>query len=377
MHLLHPIFLIIFLAMILLFFTEEKLSDSAQKYSMIFIGILLVIGAGGRDWVGADFPVYYRMYFDGFPNFTTYADVWHKATFQPNSMEIEWLYVLLNKIFYDLRMPFFMITMVMIIGSVWLQFSTFRKYSAAPMLSLLFYFMPLYFFADCGQMRQGMGTAICIFAVRYIIKKDLKTFLIVMFFALGMHKSTIVFLPAYWIAKLPLNRNMWIPILIGSVLLAPFEIYNYFGSFFSALAPQDVSNAFEGYSNDSYYGQEMKSGLGDVINVFWIIFILVFDKKAQEKMPYYEYYRNLALFGYCLYYIMRGNMIFATRLPGVYLAYSGYLAIPAILMSMKNEMKTAMRLGFVTYFLLFCFAFSKVNAEKGRFTSNTYHNIFW
>jgi len=356
---------------------EERLSDSAKKYALIFLGIALVIGAGGRDWVGADYPVYRRMYFEGFPFHTTYLDVWNKALFRPNSMEIEWLFVFINKIFFDFQMPFFMITMIMAIGSIWLQFSTFRKYSAAPLLSLLFYFMPIYFFSDCGQMRQGMGTAICVFAIRYIIKKDLKMFLLIMFFALGMHKSTVVFIPAYWIAKLPINGRMWVPILVTSVLLAPFEIYNYFGGFFSAIAPQDVSSAFEGYSNDTYYGNELKSGLSDVINIFWILFILVFDKKAQQKMPYYEYYRNLALFGYCLYYIMRGNAIFATRLPGVYLAYGGYFAIPAILMSVGNELKTAMKLGFITYFALFCFAFSKVNAEKGKFTAGTYHNVFW
>ncbi len=377
MHLLHPIYLVIFAILLAVFAINNNLQKSDTNKILIFVAVLMIIAAGGRQNVGADFPVYSKMYYFGFPNYTTYLDVWNKATFQPNSMEIEWLYVLINKIFFDFGFPFFVITFIMVISSVSLQLNTFLKYSEMPVLSMLFYFMAIYFFTDSGQMRQGLGTAICVFSVRYIIKKDVWRYLICIFIALGMHKSTIIFVPAYWIATLPLTGKQWIPILITSVILAPFEIYNLFGGFFSALTPQDVSSAFEGYSNDKYYGNEMKSGLGDVINIFFILFILFFDKNAQKKIAYYEYFRNMALFGYCLYYIFRGNTIFATRLPGVYIAMAGYFAIPGIVAAARKETQTTLRLGLITYFLLFCFAFSRVNADRAGFTIDKYQNILW
>ena len=377
MHLLHPIYLIIFGILLVAFGMGDRISRVDSKKILFFVAALMIIMAGGRQDVGADFPVYSRMYYIGFPNYTTYADVLDKALFRPNSMEIEWLYVLLNKVMFDFGMPFFVVTFIMATGSVLLQLNTFNKFSELPVLSMLFYFMAIYFFTDSGQMRQGMGTAICVFSVRYIVRREVWKYLICVFIALGMHKSTVIFIPTYWLAVLPLTGKQWIPILVASVLLAPFEIYNYFGSFFSTLTPQDVSSAFEGYSNDRYYGNEMKSGLGDAINIFFILFILFFDKTAQKKIAYYEYFRNMALFGYCLYYIFRGNTIFATRLPGVYIAMAGYFAVPGIMMAVRKETQAVLRMGLITYFLLFCFAFSRVNAQRAGFTIDRYNNILW
>lgn len=377
MHLLHPIYLIIFGILLVVFAMGDRIARPDAKKILFVVAALMIVMAGGRQDVGADFPVYSRMYYIGFPNYTTYGDIWDKALFRPNSMEIEWLYVLLNKLLFDFGMPFFVVTFIMATGSVLLQLNTFNNFSELPVLSMLFYFMAIYFFTDSGQMRQGMGTAICVFSVRYIIRREVWKYLICIFFALGMHKSTVIFIPAYWLATLPLTGRQWIPILVGSVLLAPFEIYNYFGGFFSTLAPQDVSSAFEGYSNDKYYGNEMKSGLGDAINIFFILFILFFDKTAQKKIPYFEYFRNMALFGYCLYYIFRGNTIFATRLPGVYIAMAGYFAVPGIMMAVRKETQAVLKTGLIAYFILFCFAFSRVNAQRAGFTADRYNNILW
>ena len=377
MHILHPIYLIIFAILLIVSVFHENMQKEDTKKILIFVAILMIVAAGGRQDVGADYPNYSKMYSFGFPNYTTYMDVWNKATFQPNSMEIEWLYVLLNKVFFDIGFPFYMITFVMAIGAVSLQLNTFLKYSEIPVLSMLFYFMAIYFFTDSGQMRQGMGTAICVFSVRYIIKRQVWKYLICVFLALGMHKSTIVFVPAYWLVTIPLTVKHWIPILITSVLLAPFEVYNLFGGFLSALTPQDVSSAFEGYSRDTYYGNEMKSGLGDVINIFFIVFILLFDKTAQKKIAYYEYFRNMALFGYCLYYIFRGNTIFATRLPGVYIVMAGYFAVPGIMMAVRTETEKLLKTILISYFLLFSFAFSRVNAARAGFSLDRYNNILW
>lgn len=377
MNLLHPIYLVVFILLLAAFVMSDGINRKAMRRILIFCAVLMIIAAGFRTDVGADYPVYNRMYWIGFPNYTTYADVWKKATFQPNTMEIEWLYVLLNKLFYDFGFPFFMVTLVMAFSSVSIQLNSFLKYSELPVLSMLSYFMAIYFFTDSGQMRQGIGTAICVFSVRYIIKRDVWRFLFCMFIALGMHKSTVIFLPAYWIATLPFMNRHWIPILITCIILAPFQVYNLFGGLITSLTPQDVSNAFEGYSNDTYYGKELETGAGDIINIFFILIILIFDKTAQKKIAYYEYYRNLALFGYCLYYIFRGNTIFATRLPGVYIVMAGYFAVPGIVMALREQSKMVLKSVFILYFLAFCFLFSKVNADRARFTIDKYDNLLW
>lgn len=377
MAILHPVYLIIFGVLLFAFALNDRMRKTDMNKLLLFAAVLMIIMAGGRTDVGADYPVYSRMYRYGFPMYTTYLDVWRKATFQENAMEIEWLFVLINKIFFDFGMPFYVLTFLFATISVTVQYRTFLKYSEIPALSMLSYFMAIYFFTDSGQMRQGLGTAICVYSLRYIIARDLKGFLICMFIALGMHKSTVIFLPAYWIATLPFMNKHWIPLLITSVILAPFQVYNLFGGLITSLTPADVANAYEGYSQDHYYGQEMETGAGDFINIFFILFILIFDKTAQRKIAYYEYYRNLALFGYCLYYIFRGNTIFATRLPGVYIVMAGYFAIPGVVKAVQEELRITLKFVLIAYFLGYSFLFSRVNADRARFTVGKYDNVLW
>jgi|GEM_PF-95490 len=377
MHLLHPIFLFIFAILLIVFMISDRLNEKDTKRILWFLAIVMIILAGGRNWVGADYPVYYRMYNYGFPQYTTYGDILRKATFQPNSMEIEWLFVLLYKLCFDMGFPFFVVTFISAAAAISLLVSSFIKYSPLAAFSLLSYFMATYFFTENGQMRQGLGTAMCVYSIKYIIERKMWKFLLVMFFALGVHKSTVVFIPAYWIVTLNISGIKWIPIIVASVIAAPFEIYTLFGGLITSITPQDVSAAYEGYSTDTYYGNEMKSGLADLINIFFALVIILYDRPAEKKIPYFEYFRNLALFGICLYYIFRGNTIFATRLPGSYLAFGGYFAIPGVIMAVQNYIKQTLKIGFVMYFLLFFYAFSKVNAEKGGFTTDRYDNILW
>lgn len=377
MHLLHPIFLVIFIILLIVFLISDRLNDKDMKRILWFLAVVMILLAGGRNWVGADYPVYFNMYNVGFPQYTTYEDVFRKATFQPNSMEIEWLFVLLNKLCFDLGFPFFVVTFITATVAISLLVSSFIKYSPLAAYSLLSYFMATYFFTENGQMRQGLGTAICVFSIKYIIERKLWKFLLLMFIALGLHKSSVIFIPAYWIATQNISGRKWIPIIIAAIIAAPFEIYTLFGGLITSITPQDVSAAYEGYSRDTYYGEEMKSGLADIINIFFACVIILYDRPAQKKIPYFEYFRNLALFGVCLYYIFRGNTIFATRLPGSYLAFIGYFAIPGVIMAVETQVKQILKIGFVLYFLLFFYAFSKVNAQRAGFTIDRYDNILW
>jgi hypothetical protein len=353
------------------------MKESDYDSVFIFCIITLIIAAGGRHDVGADYPIYKSMYQYGFSIYTTYNDVWHKATFQPNSMEIEWLYVLINKIFFDLGLPYYFVTFFMATTSLLIVRKMINKYSYFRTYSFLFYFFPIYFIAECGQMRQGVGGAIVLYSLHFIIERKLFKFLLTIFIALGFHKSSIVFIPAYWIVLLPMNANKWLLCLIGSIFLAPFEIHTAFGGLIDSIAPQDVSNAYNGYSNDRYYGAEMKTGFADAINLFFISFLLVYDKLGTKKVPYYEYYRNLVFFGYCLFYILRGNTIFATRLPGSYFGLAGYFMIPAIYHFSEANVKKIIRLILFFYVLAFFILFSKGNGKRGNFTIDRYQNYIW
>lgn len=376
MPILHPIFIAIFLLLAFASYQEIFKLDKKQPLFAWIAGILVVVAVGFRIDVGADYPVY-KMLFSGFALYTDYGDVLDKALFKQNTEEIEWIFVLLNKIVFDLGMPFYIVTFLMAAISVSLKFSSIYKDVAYPALAMLFYFMPVMFFEDSGQMRQGLGIAVCVFSFRFIKERNLMLFLICMYIALGFHKTSIVFLPVYWLVRIPLNSTRIFWVLVLAILISPFEIYKIAGGFFENVAPDDLSNAYTGYLNDRYYGNAVESGLNDIVKLFWIAILIRYDKKGCENVWYYEYMRNIAVFGLAMFYVFRSNEIFAVRLPGAYMFFVTMFCLPNLVYAVEAKTKQFLYLGFMTYLTMMFFYFGTGNGQKGSFTSDRYQNALW
>lgn len=376
MPVLHPIFIAIFLILATASYIEIFKTKKKQSIFLWVAGILIVVAVGFRTDVGADYPVY-RTLFSGFALYTSYGDVLDKALFRPNAEEIEWIFVFLNKIIFDVGLPFYFVTLVMAIIAVSLKFTSIYENVEFPALAALFYFMPVMFFEDSGQMRQGLGIAVSVFSFKYIKERNLWMFLLCMYIALGFHKTSIVFIPAYWLAKIPLNKTRIFWILIISLLISPLELYKLGGSLFENVTPQDVGGAYTGYLNDRYYGSEVDTGLNDIVKLFWIIILIRYDNEGCEKVWYYEYMRNLAVFGLAMFYFFRTNEIFAVRLPGAYLFFLTMFCLPNLVYAVRDSLKSMLYLGFMTYLTMMFFYFGQGTADRARFTAGKYQNVLW
>lgn len=373
---LHPVFTFLFVFMAVSSYLELYVLKKKTPFFLIIAGVLMIIFSGFRYFVGADYPIYRNLY-SGFSLYTTYNDVLDKALFIPTSEQIEWIYVLLNKILFDLGSPFYMVTFVMVLMSISLKFTTIYQNLAYPVLGAFMYFMPLYFFEDSGQIRQGMGVAICVFSYRYIKARNLPMFLLMMYIALGFHKTAVAFLPAYWIVKIPMNKARIIAVIVIAILLSPFEVYRIFGSLIDNIGSQDVSDGFSGYVNDSQFGQSVAFGLADIIKIFFIYILYKFDEDGCREVEYYEYMRNLAVFGLFLFYIFRGNRIFAIRLPGAYMFFMSVFVVPSIVYAAKTRVQRVLHTTFMVYLFLMYFNFSSNNGKAGNFTTSKYRNYLW
>jgi hypothetical protein len=376
MPVLHPIFILIFLFLAFASYWEVFKLEKKQSIFVWVAGILIVVAVGFRVNVGADYPVY-KMLFSGFAIYTNYGDVFDKALFRPNTEEIEWIFVLINKIVFDFGFPFYIVTFIMALITVSLKFTTIYKNVAFPSLALLFYFMPIMFFEDSGQMRQGLAIAVCVASFKFIKDRNLFMFLLCMYIALGFHKTAISFLPAYWLVKIPLNSKRIFWILVIAVLSSPLELYKLGGGFFSSISPEDVSGAYTGYLNDRYYGTQVETGLNDIVKIFFIIILIRFDKKGCEQVWWYEYMRNLAVFGLALFYFFRSNEIFAVRLPGAYMFFVTMFCLSSLVYAVKDRTRQVLYLGFMTYFIAMFFYFGSGNGHRGSFTSDRYNNALW
>ena len=96
----------------------------------------------------------------------------------------------------------------------------------------LIIFMGIFFFFTFTYLRQVMGVVTAWLSVRYIIKRKLIPFLLVVFIAFSLHNSAIIFLPLYYIPikKIPIWGVlvfMSICLLIGlsSIPSSLFEVY--------------------------------------------------------------------------------------------------------------------------------------------------------
>lgn len=376
MPILHPIFMLIFVVLLVGSYYEVFISEKKTTIFIWIAWVLMIIAVGFRNGVGADFPIY-RKLFSGFAIYTSYQDVWDKALFRPNEEEIEWIYVLINKVIFDFGLPFYFVTLVMAMISITIKFLVIKKNVVLPTLAVFFYFLPTMFFDDSGQMRQGMGIAFSLLSFKFIKDRNLPMFLVIMYLAIGCHKTAIVFIPAYWIVKIPMNANRIFWVLIIAIILSPLELYRLGDGIFSSLAPQDIKGGFEGYVDDETYGQEVQAGLNDIVKLLMIFLLIKYDKKAVNGVWWYEYMRNLAVFGLFLFYIMRGNSIFAIRLPGGYLFFLYMFCLPSILYVLKDQVKVLIYSCFVGYLTMMFFYFGKGTGDAGYFTIGKYRNALW
>ena len=376
MAILHPIFIIIFLFLAFASYWEIFKLEKKQSIFVWIAGILIVVAIGFRLDAGADYPVY-KMLFSGFAIYTTYGDVLDKALFRSNAEEIEWIFVLINKLVFDFGFPFYIVTFIMALIAVSLKFTTIYRNVDFPSLALLFYFMPIMFFEDSGQMRQGLGIAVCVASFKFIKDRNLPMFLLCMYIALGFHKTSVIFLPAYWIVKIPLNSKRIFWILVVALLSSPFELYRLGGGIFGSIAPDDLSGAYTGYLDDRYYGTEVETGLNDIVKLFFIGILIKYDKEACDEVWWYEYMRNLAVFGLALFYFFRSNQIFAIRLPGAYMFFVTMFCMSSIVYAVKGRTRQILYLGFMTYLVAMFFYFGKGNGAKGGFSSDRYTNALW
>lgn len=370
---LHPAFTILFVLLILFSF-QEVYRNEEKKSSLViwFIAIWMIIVVGFRGNVGADYPVYRSFYSLYFP-MIDYSELVDKMFFRKSLLDVEWMYVMLNKFVFFFGGPFQSFTFVSACISIGIKLWVYQKNSAYPVFSVLLLFIPGFFIADSGHMRQALGMTMCILSYQFIKQRKLIWYLVCIYIAYGFHKSAVIFLPAYWLVLIPLNSNRIFYAIISCIILSPFQIYNLFSGFLGSLNLQEVSNGYNGYIGYEDKASSFMDGTM-ILNSFLLI---MYDKIACKRVWYYEYLRNILVFGVCLYFIFRDNPVFSTRLVGVYAGFSS-LVIPNLIYGIdKVNTRRFWHFFFVCFMIFYYFVFASYQGLAGRFTPDTYKNFLW
>ncbi|WP_249413501.1 EpsG family protein [Chryseobacterium indologenes] len=375
MSLLHPYYIIAILYM-LFFSIQEVYGKKVDKKWFWFLAVYFIIIVGLRNEVGPDYGSYKGIYI--YSDTKSYYSIFMKMLHMEGSenLDVEWLYTLINKILLNFfNAPFYMLTLVIAIFAMIFKVEYTEDNTFYPFTFTLFMFIPNFFIGESGQIRQNLGTFIVYFAIRYIKERKFWHYLFFIFIGSGIHSVCYLFLPMYWLARVPLNKTVMLIMIIGSVFLSPFEIYRSFGGFLDGMASNSsLVEGFNGYMDETV--QRLNGGIGipEVMMAILTFFLFVFDTKMKELYPYYEYHRNYAVIGICMYFIFRNNPIFSSRLAGAFIGFS-YIIIPNAMYVVSARTKN-MIYAFIISLVVFNFVVFSLfnNIKAGRFSIDRYQN---
>ncbi len=375
MSLLHPYYLIAIVYM-LFFSVQEVFGNKVEKKWFWFLAIYLIILAGLRENVGPDYGSYVMIYV--YADTKDYLDILMKALHIQGSqnVDLEWLFALINKVLLNVfNAPFYVLTLIIAICAVFFKVEYTDDNTFYPFTFTLFMFIPGFFIGESGQIRQNLGTFIVYFALRYIKERKLIHYLFWIFIASGIHNVCYLFLPMYWLVRVPLNRYWMLILIIGSIIASPFEIYRVFGDFLTGVTSDSMLvEGFNGYMNQS--AERLNGGIGIPEGMMAILtfFLFTFDDKMMEKFPYYEYHKVYAVMGICMYFIFRNNSIFSSRLAGAFIGFA-YIIIPNTMYVVSSNTKKTIYAFIIALFLFNFIVFASFqNIVRGRFTSELYKN---
>jgi len=375
MSLLHPYFIIAIVYM-LFFSVQEVFGKKVDKKWFWFLGIYLIILAGFRDNAGPDYGSYRGLYInaDTKSYYSIFLKMFHIEG--PDHLDVEWLYTLINKLLLNVfNAPFYVLTLIIAICAIFFKIEYTEDNTFYPFTFTLFMFIPYFFVGESGQIRQNLGTFIVYFAIRYIKQRKLWHYLFFIFLASGIHTVSYLFLPMYWLARVPLNKTSMLVMIIISIFLSPFEIYRVFGDLLTGMASDNILvEGLNGYMDESIERLNGGFGIPEAMMMILTFFLFAFDTKMKEKYPYYEYHRNYAVVGICFYFIFRNNPVFSSRLVGAFIGFA-YILIPNTMYVVSSGMKKLIY-SFIIALVIFNFiVFSSfINIKVGRFTNELYKN---
>ncbi|WP_228435765.1 EpsG family protein [Chryseobacterium pennipullorum] len=375
MSLLHPYYIIAIIYM-LIFSIQEVYGGKVDKKWFWLLGAYFIIIVGFRDNVGPDYGSYRGIYI--YSDTKSYYSIFMKMLHLegPENLDVEWLYTLINKVLLNVfNAPFYIVTFVIAIFAMYYKVEYTEDNTFYPFTFTLFMFIPNFFIGESGQIRQNLGTFIVYFAIRYIKDQKLLPYLFFIFLGSGIHSVCYLFLPMYWLARIPLNKTIMLLMIIGSIFLSPFEVYKVFGDFLGNMASESsLVEGFNGYVDKSVQRLNGGFGIPEAMMAILTFFLFVFDNPMKKLYPYYEYHRNYAVIGICLYFIFRNNPIFSSRLAGAFIGFS-YIIIPNAMYVVSSRTKNLIY-AFIIALVVFNFVVfaSFNNIRAGKFSIDLYKN---
>ncbi len=190
-----------------------------KKNYLIVVCLGLIIVAGARAFtVGADTITYVNgyHYYNSLPKIEmfTRADTWQ--------IDYEIGYMLLMKVLAFVHVPE---TVFLIVVACLIYIPVCKciyDYSQNACLSILEFVCIQLFEYSLGIFRQMIALGILLLSIKYIQKRNVKKYLLLVAVAMSFHFTAILFLPMYWLSKLSFKRIYILLFLVMEFVLLIF-----------------------------------------------------------------------------------------------------------------------------------------------------------
>lgn len=267
-----------------------------RKGNVILAYLILAIVAAIRFDVGADYDGYSR-------------DVEIlKEIFQASSFSlVEELFLINEGPFFSFFVFLFRNsthTMQIIVAlysflEVFLLYRVLEKYKAH-FWGVLLFIISCLMFNIWDALRQGLAILFVLNAVPFIEERNIKGFLLFVFFAACAHYTALIILPFYWICNLRYHDKICLIIIFLLFILAQFELFTSISSKLSEIVP---------YYSDTYAANDKYTSSGETVHdpsyiftVFWYVMLLLFSPSRNSVFKY------LLFTASCIYIVSGGNL---------------------------------------------------------------------
>ena len=253
-----------------------------------------------------------------------YKEIFENIKNNVNLYKVEWGYLFINKLVTSLgggsEVMFFLIALLS-----W--YFVFKSIPVALLpLALYFIFADELFFWSMNGVRQFVALGIFFYAIKYIIKRDFKTYFFIILFASLFHNTALILIPLYFVPFHKLyNQKYWTIAILISFLFAniPFfingteRIVISISNYITVL-----SEYLRFFKSGQYQVQNLDIGFGYFFKLFVTFFILIFSKMIVKKHPETKIYFVLFFTGSIIFNlffkmapIMRLNVYFLNFRP--------------------------------------------------------------
>jgi len=373
-HFLHPIFTILTIVLVVYSFLEV---NNYKNYNSVWVVIaFLTIFIGLRFWIGADYGNYFRAYYD-FGRDLSGSDILNLVVEKKKEIHLEWLYLFFANTTYEAGFSFYIFTFFLAIVSITIKYKVFSDNAVYPAFAMLLFMYPTLLVSDGGQMRQGMAMGILLFSFKYIKERKLLMFLFTIYIAAGFHTSATVFIIAYWVVMIPMNSTRILIAVLICMALSPLKLYQYV-SLLDTLSSTGVYSGFQSYESLDIEESSVRFiKLTDLICTMYTYFLVTYDKTACQKIPYYEYMRNIAVLGICLYFIFRWNDIFASRLVANFLIYMPMVLVNIVAAVSGDKLRKSLQYVLLAFVVFQYFVYANQHGMRAGYTTERYMNYLW